>query len=136
MRYRCLNDDTSHSSSRINSCINTAFHDCLNAGLRYACVRHCIHSAADVSDWREEGRREEREKMSRGEERGTSGSDVPGCASGSGAGATGGKEEASEKERRCRERERGGEREERECRRYGRWSDRDELNERACCASM
>lgn len=53
-------------------------------GSRYACVRHCIHSAADVSDWWEEGGWEERKKMSRGEERGTSGSDVPGCASGSG----------------------------------------------------
>lgn len=81
-------------------------------GLRYACVRHCIHSAADVSDWWEEGGKEEREKMSRGEERGTSGSDVPGCASGSGGGADGGRgekkrerEEAGEKERRSGERD-------------------------------
>lgn len=81
------------------------------SGSRYARVRHC--SAADVSDWWEEGGREEREKMSRGEERGTSGSDVPGCASGSGAVAARGKEEASEKERRCGERDRYNERERR-----------------------
>lgn len=43
--------------------------------------------------------------MSRGEERGTSGSDVPGCASRSGRRRRG-KEEASEKERRYRERDR------------------------------
>lgn len=99
-----------HSSS----CISIRLLEivCERLGLRYACVRHCIHSAADVSDWWEEGGKEEREKMSRGEERGTSGSDVPGCASGSGGGADGGRgekererEEAGEKERRSGERD-------------------------------
>lgn len=28
-----------------------------NPGSRYACVRHCIRSAADVSDWEEEEER-------------------------------------------------------------------------------
>lgn len=74
--------------------------------MRYACVRHCIHSAADVSDWWEEGGKEEREKMSRGEERGTSGSDVPGCASGSGGGGRRGTWRERERE------EAGGERKE------------------------
>lgn len=76
-------------------------------GLRYACVRHCIHSAADVSDWWEEGGKEEREKMSRGEERGTSGSDVPGCASGSGGGADGGRGEKKRERERKRARKKG-----------------------------
>jgi len=61
--------------------------------------RTSLHSsAADVLDWREEGG--EREKMSRGEERGTSGSDVLGCASRSGS------EEWKEESNRGRERER------------------------------
>lgn len=56
--------------------------------------------------------------MSRGKERGTSGSDVPGCARER-------KREKGENERDVRiPREKSG-------RRYGRWSDRDEMNERA-----
>lgn len=96
-----------HSSSCIS--IRLLERSFERSGLRYACVRHCIHSAADVSDWWEEGGKEEREKMSRGEERGTSGSDVPGCASGSGGGADGGRGE--------RKRERGSGRERKEKRR-------------------
>lgn len=89
-----------HSSS----CISIRLLEivCERLGLRYAYVRHCIHSAADVSDWWEEGGKEEREKMSRGEERGTSGSDVPGCASGSGGGADGGRGEKERERKRAR----------------------------------
>lgn len=61
--------------------------------------------------------------MSRGEERGPSGSDVPGCASGSGSGEW------------MEERERGGKKDEHiergKRQQYGRWADRDEMNERA-----